>query len=410
MSLESPTPYRAELRPEPSGPPPAPPSGGELDLFALLLVQQRHWLRTFLFGVAGFCLMLAWMLTAVPRFSSTAVLLVPQANPSAAGLALQMASGLDLMGGGFEVYVDILKSRSLADRLIDKNGLMAFYHAKTRADAERALAASSIFEASKEGLIRITVETGDKNLSATLANGYLTELDRLNQTLAITSAGQQRVFYERQMVQEKDALADAEVALKQEQERSGLMLPPAQAQAALTAIENTRAQLRLRQIQLNGMLQSATEQNVEVVRLRAEIASLEGQLAAMKSGSGEEAGFSTSKAPGETLTYTRLAREVKFHETLFELLEKQFETARQQEAKTISMVQILDPAVPADHKSWPPRTLYCLLGIAGGLGFGFVYTFLEAFVRTVARNPENRARYRQLVSGGADETHGPAAR
>ncbi len=185
-------------------PPAEPTQRTELDLFVVALLLRRHLFRIALFAAAGFVLMMIAALTTKPTFSSTAVLIVPRNNPSAASLALQAATGgLDLMGGGYEIYTDILRSRTIADKLIEKHQLKAAYGTSDLATAERMLAVKTTLLAAKEGLVRVTVADTDPKRAADLANDYLDELDHLNQNLAITSAGQQRLYFERQLIKEK---------------------------------------------------------------------------------------------------------------------------------------------------------------------------------------------------------------
>lgn len=377
----------------------------EIDLFGAALLLRKHIRRNLLFAAAGFLLMLGLMLTTKVKYSATAVLLVPQSNPSASSLALQMATGglgtggMGLLGAGgqYQVYEDILRSRTVAYRLIEQYDLVKLYKAKDEEAAKKILASRTELVSEKEGMISVTVEDTDPKRAADIANSYLSELDRMNQELAITSAGQQRAYFEREMVKEKNALEDAEVDLKRTQEQAGVLVPQSQALAHLSAIETTRAQIRLRQIELGSLMQGATDQNPRVVQLRAEIDSLEAQLNAMqKGGGGPVEGTPSSKVPEISLEYLRKAREVKFHEALFELLARQYEIAKQEEGKTISMIQVLDKAIPSKHKSWPPRTLFCILGLAGGALIGAGYTFVEAFFERVMQNPDNRKKYGEI--------------
>ena len=68
-----------------------------------------------------------------------------------------------------------------------------------------------------------------------MANAYVEELARLNQSLAVTEAARRRQFFETQLRQAKDALANAEVALKQTQEKSGLIQLDEQGKAIIEA-------------------------------------------------------------------------------------------------------------------------------------------------------------------------------
>jgi tyrosine-protein kinase Etk/Wzc len=379
---------------------------GELDLFLLALLIKRKSRRTMMTAVGGLLFVLILLVFTKPRFSATAALLVPQPSGSASSLALKLAmGGLDLGGGTSEVYEDILESRTVADRLIEQYRLKDVYKLKYLAAAEKELASRTKIVTSKEGLVRVTVQDDDPKRAADIANSYLTELDRLNEGLAVTSAGQQRLYFEREMTKEKDSLADAEVELKKTQEATGILVPQTQVAANLGAIEQTRAQLRVRQVQLGALLQGATSENPNVIRLQAEISGLESQLQAMQSGtgSGVATGIPTSKAPERALEYIRKEREVKFHEAVFALLAKQYELAKQEEAKTVSLIEVLDRATVPERKSWPPKTLFCLLGLVGGALAGVVWTLIEAFVQTVVANPRNQKSYRMLM-GAETET------
>lgn len=398
-SIESNKMSEAEIKPQ-----------SELDLFTAALLVRKHLRRNLLFAAVGFLLMLVLMLITKVKYSATAVLLVPQNSSSMSSMALQMAmgglglGGMNVLGGGqYLIYEDILRSRTVADRLIEQYHLKELYRAKDRKSTEKMLASRTSLVSEKEGLIRVTVEDTDPKRAADIANSYLSELDKRNQELAITSASQQRAYFEREMVKEKNALEDAEVDLKRTQEQAGVLVPQTQALAHLNAIETTRAQIRLRQIELGSMMQGATSQNPKVIQLRSEINDLEAQLNAMeKGGGGPGVGTPTSKVPEISLEYLRKAREVKFHETLFELLARQYELAKQEEGKTISMIQVLDKAIPPEHKSWPPRTLFCLLGLIGGAILGVIYTLAEEFFKTVTRNPENKRKYQEILDASGN--------
>ena len=383
--------------------PPLPGSGTpnqprELDLFAYAMLLVRHLRFIAACGIVAAVLMLVFLLFAKPRYASTAVLVLPQDNDKAAALQAKLTSvTTDLLGGGFEVYADIMQSRSAADALIQQFDLQHEYHCRDVQCAEVALAAVTKVETQTEGVLRVTVQDPDPQRAADLANGYVHQLDDLNHRLVLTSVGQRRFFLEREMVQEKDRLADAEVALTQHQASTTGLPPEAQASAALTAIESTRAQLRAAQIHLGALLTSETESHPDVVVARREVDGLSAQLDQLEHGTASaETGTPTAQVPEQTLEYTRLLRDVKFHEALFAMLEQQFEEARLEEAKTPSIVQVLDPAVPSKHKAWPPRTLYCLTAVLAGWFFGILAITLRAFVLAYTRAPQNAGQIEQI--------------
>ena len=371
---------------------------GELDLFSFVLLLRAHLWRIVLFALAGFVIAAIYTYTRKPRYVAATSVVIP--HTSAASIGLQSIGGLDLLGGGFEIYIDIMKSRTVQEDLIRDLHLLDKWKIKDIRGAEGLLAARSTFGAAPEGLLTITVQDEDPKLAAAIANQYLIELKDLNNRLTLTSATQQRKFYEQQMLAEKNALEDAEEALERVQEKTGTVEANAQVAANLGATEGLRAQLRAKQIELDSDLQGETDQNPNVIRLRAEIAGLSGQIQAEQSGGGGLAeGLTSAEAPSRTLTLGRATRDVRFHESEFESLQRQVELAKSQEAKDFSQVEVLDLADVPNHKSWPPRTQYSILGFLLGGVLGVVLTLLEALTRTVMKNPANQDRYRTLVAG-----------
>jgi tyrosine-protein kinase Etk/Wzc len=370
----------------------------ELDLFGFATTLVRSLPFIVGCGVVSFAVMAIVMLHAKPRFSSTAVMIVPQGNITSTSIESQLSlNTLDLLGGGYELYADIIQSRTVADRLIADYNLKKVYGTDRDESAEGILSSVTKVQTQREGVIRVTVQDTNPQRAADLANDYLRQLDLLNSRLVLTSIKAQREYLEHEMVNEKNALADAEVALKEVQETSGGLPPETEANAGFNALVNTRAQLHADQIKLDSLLTSETDANPEVVKIRAEISGLSSQLESLQSGADTtENGVPTSKVPEKTLLFTRRLRDVKFHETLFDLIEKQYESVKQQEAKTPSIVQVLDPAVPAFHKSWPPRTYYCILAAVGGTVAGIFLVSFWAFIMAYVRNPRNAAKLQQL--------------
>ncbi len=369
---------------------------GELDLFALVLLLRAHLLRTILIGLLCLAAMVVYTLRVTPQFSSTATIIIPSRQPSSAASALAELGGLDFLSGGYDVYLDLLHSRTVQDQLVRQFNLMDHYHVDRLSAAEQILAGSTFTTVGHEGLLMISVIDRDPRMAAALANAYSQALETLNGRLAITSAGQQRVFFEQQLVREKDALADAEVALTAVQQKTNLVSPEIQAGQDLGAVAAAEGNRRQLMVQLQTLEQGATDQNPQVIRLKSEIAAVSAQIAQLQSGTGQ-GGSSVNSLPTQTLAVTRAAREVKFHEALFDALSREYEGAKEQEGREISVLQVLDPALPGEVKVWPPRVKYGVYALIFGLVLGVLITLLEAFVRAVLRNETNRARLRAVV-------------
>jgi tyrosine-protein kinase Etk/Wzc len=118
-----------------------------------------------------------------------------------------------------------------------------------------------------------------------------------------------------------------------------------------------RGQLAAKQVEIRAMREFAADQNPDLQRAQQELVSIEGQLAAMDATADRKTGDLI--APKGTVTqagldYERALREVKYRETIQDLLARQYEGARVDEARQGALVQIVDPAVVPDR----PVNLY----------------------------------------------------
>jgi tyrosine-protein kinase Etk/Wzc len=392
----------------------APQSASEEDgidlvgLFALLLRGKKTILRFML--VSAILTAIVVYLVMKPTYTGEAVFLPPQNAPgsSMSQLAGQLGSlgSLGALGGlaGLknpgEVYIGILGSRTVADGIIRRFDLQKIYKRKRLSDTEKRLKSSSKFVAGKDTLITISVEAQDPKLAADLANGYLDALREQNARLALSDSSQRRLFFEQQLEREKNALADAEVDLKKTQEQTGLIIPNGQAQVEIQSSAELHAQITGRQVELAALKQGATDQNPAVVRLQTEISGLEQQLQKLQSDSGKREPGSiqlpTAKVPELALEYVRKQREVKYHEVLFELIARQYETARMDESREAPLLQVVDRATVPDKKSGPPRVLLMLAGCMLGAFAGVSWIILRNFMRTLQEDPAKAAQVETL--------------
>lgn len=317
-----------------------------------------------------------------PTYTAEAVILPPQPEQSSQAMLMGSLAGLGNLGGlagmgaasallrnPAELYIGILKSRSVADSLIAKLHLLDVYGKNSLTDTRNALERHTNITAGRDSLIRIRVDDRDRTRAAQLANAYVDELHNRNSGLALTSASQRRQFFEQQLAVEKNALAEAEVALKKVQQGSGLVFPQGQSEALIRSIAQLRAEIAGREVQLQGMRAYAAPGNPQLQMVEREAVALRGQLDKLERGAPEGSAVPARNLPEAGLEYVRKVRDVKYHELLFEILSRQYEAARIDEARMAPLVQVVDPAVVPDKKTWPPRALFTLAaGCLGALG------------------------------------------
>ena len=351
------------------------PPAGEISFFEMASVLARR-KRTIFRAAAIAALAATAVAFLIPaKYAAEAVIMTPQqSQPSMSALAqlggsstaiglssLSLLSGFGLRNPS-DLYIGILDSRTIADALIDRFHLKQAYGDKGFYWARKHLARNTTIKAGKDTLIHIKVEDKDPERSARLANAYVEELALQNSTVAFTEASQRREFFEGQLVKEKEALADAEVALKNTEQSTGLVVPSGQAEALIRSASQLHAEILSRQAQLEGLKTYVTETNPRFQTVQRELGALQAELAKLQQGEHVTGTpeVPVGNLPQAGLEYIRKYRDVKYHETLFEALAKQYEAAKLDEAKAGAPVQIIDKAVTPERKSWPPRTLIIL--------------------------------------------------
>jgi tyrosine-protein kinase Etk/Wzc len=390
-----------------SNQPPAVEGPREVDAIAVLQVLANHKMQILKVTLAAALLALIVALLLPKMYTATTTVLPPQQNePTATAMLGQLGAiaGLGSADLGLrnpdDLFVAMLQSRTIEDRLIDRFDLRRVYSVKQYQAARKKLAERSDIGAGKEGLISISVTDRDPKRAAELANAYVDLLHELNGNLAITEAGQRRVFYQQQLDTEREALTQAEVALKQVQEKSGLIQPDAQGRAIVSAVADMRAQVAIHEVQLQAMRTYATESNPDVKRAQQELAGLRAQLAKLERNTGELGNGNlqvpTRQLPEVELEYLRQLRDVKYHEALYDFLSKQLEASRIDEAKDAILVQVVDKAVIPERKSSPRRVLIVSVTAVVAFLLACLGVLLMETLRRKQEDPIERARLARL--------------
>jgi uncharacterized protein involved in exopolysaccharide biosynthesis len=387
-------------------------AAGRMNLLDLLIVLAKRKITVLLF-VAGFAAgMLIVSLVEPGYYSSTTTILPPkQASSGLASMLKSQAGGLADLGEDLglvrenqTLFVALLESHRVTDALVGRFDLQKVYDVSKRQKAVEQLAQQTDITP-KQGLIAILVRDVSRDRAAAIANGYVEELYKLNQDLAITEAAQRRVFFQKQLESAKDDLLKAELDLKRTQESTRLIEVDSQGKAIIEGVARLKAQVTAGEVELRSMLLSATDENPAVVRQREKLAALRSQLAAMES-AGPKGGqpssdgiqIPTNQIPEAEFEYIRALREVKYREALFDMIAKQLEAARLDEAKSAPLVQVVDRAVASQKSLWPDRLLQVIVGGLIGLFIALAWVLGTELVERLRQSPEQNARIEVLLS------------
>jgi uncharacterized protein involved in exopolysaccharide biosynthesis len=214
----------------------------------------------------------------------------------------------------------------------------------------------------KDGLITVEVDDKDPQRAAEMANAHVDELRILSSGLALSEAQQRRAFFEAQLQQTRNHLAQAQRALQASGIDAGAL--KTEPRSAAESYATLRAEATAAEVRLQMLRRSLADNAPEIQQQQARLAALRSQLARA-----EQTSDSTGGAD-----YVNKFREFKYQETLFDLFAQQYEMARTDEAREGMLIQVVDPATPPEWKSKPKRaltavvsTLATLLLLTGGI-------------------------------------------
>jgi tyrosine-protein kinase Etk/Wzc len=383
-------------------------SNDDIHLLDILTALARQKKILFTVPLMTGALAIAAAFLIKPTFSSTAVLLPPQQQSSGLAAMLGQLGGLASAAGSLtslknpnDLYVAMLQSRTIADQLIKRFDLKNRLKAQTQDDARSKLAGIVLIVNDKAGTISVVVEDKDPKFAAELANAYVSELTSMTKTMAISDAAQRRLFFEKQLVSVKDDLANAEIALRKTQENTGMLELEGQVKGIISNVAQLEGTIAAKEVQLNAMRSFATNNNPELQRLQSEIQGYRTQLEKLKTGKSSKDGdlmVPTGKIPEIGVEYIRKLRNVKYQETIFELMAKQYELAKFDEAKESSTIQILDNAVPAEKKSRPKKLIIILLGFFGGGMLALFLALIRDAYQKSTRDEGSKYRWALLAA------------
>jgi tyrosine-protein kinase Etk/Wzc len=363
---------------------------GPLDLLVVIADNAR--LLAFIpIFTAAIAIVVAFLMPAT--YSARTRILPPQQqqNPAAVLGALSgiaTAAGFSIRNQA-DTYVALIKSRTVADRIVERFSLMSVYGAVLREDARKQLSNATTVALSKDGLITIDVEAQSSRLAADLANAYVEEVSVLSGRLAITEAQQRRVFFEQQLKHVQHELKKAEVALSETGASESVL--KAAPQAVVETLARLKAQVTAQEIKISTMRQFLTGASPEYQLAQRELFSLRAQLSQVER---NQPGTGEKRAE-----YLNKFRDFKYQETLLELLAKQYELARLDEAREGALIQVVDPGLPPERSS---KRHPAVVGLVAGFGAALLtvlFVFARESIRRARLNVESFDKLSRVRAG-----------
>jgi tyrosine-protein kinase Etk/Wzc len=380
----------------------------EINLFDLLiaLAKRKVMIISITLGAAIIALISGLVIT--PIYNAETRILIPQKSSTGIASQLQMldqggisstlAAGSLGMRSQNDLYMALLSSRPVLDRVIVRFDLIKLYGIKSYEDIRKVLRGKiSVKDDKKSGIITVGIEDKEPKMAAEMANAFIEELHIMNKGISVTEAAQRRLFFEDQLKDSKASLEKAEDAMKDFQERTGAVKIDSQAASVIEGIAQLRAQIAAKEVQLKVMRTYSTSQNPDILRAGEELKGMAEQLARLETKKdGGSVVFPTGNIPSASTEYMRRMRELKFNETLYGVLLSQYEAAKLDEARDASVIQVIEKAVPPERKVKPKRARMIIFATILGFFVSIVTAFAQEYIERASSDPENSGKFETL--------------
>lgn len=362
-----------------------------ISLIDLVIVVLARWKLMVLGPAAIATVVYGLSHLMAPIYTGRTLLMLPTQQSGAAGAALQSLGALANIAGvgttrnAGDQYVSLVQSTTIANRVIKKFDLTNVYEEPSLEKTRAILAARSRFSlGKKDGLMSLEVDDTDPLRAANMTNQYSTELQNLLNELAISEAKQRRLFFEKELDRGRKDLAKAQTALEGSTINDATLM--AEPRNAAGEYAELRAKITSTEIEIASLGNRVTEMSPEIKTLRNRLSALRSQLAKKEAGAGSR----------RTDEYISKYRDYKYREALLEILLKQYEIARLDEAKESTAIQVVDPATPPERKTKPERLKMAVYAWLASLLLAFLHVITSHLWRESQKGESGRRKAEQL--------------
>jgi len=375
-----------------------------LDLMLVLARRKSMIIKiTMLFAVGS---IIASLLMTKLYVGSARILNPVEKSSTMSLLEQQTGSVAGLFFAGSEkgnVYVSMLKSRNVRDRVLDR---FAPKNWREITGPGRAIRMSDFVEEyigelsispERDNTILISVEYTDQGKVADIANAYVDEMEKLANEFAMTEATKRLNYFEGELANARMSLTRTEQLFREYQEKTGVYMGEAQLTANIQNRINMRAQVAAKEIQLRSLLSYATRQNPEVVKLEKEISGLKEEIKRLEDDPGTGDPLNPlGGMPAARFEYLEKYRDWKFQEVLYNTLLRLYETARLDQSYSPVVIQVLDRAETPENRSKPKRKMIVVLATFLGFFLAVFLAFVAEAWKRAAEDPEQAEKVEEF--------------
>ena len=386
-----------------------------LDYLGVIFKRRRMIIRNSL--LAGLIMLVLSFL--LPKTYTATTTLLPPGEGDQNGLrSLLLNSPISMFdvpgipASSSDIFVEILKSRTVAEAVLSKKykseetgqDLYEIWDIENQTDALNELHEKSTIFANEQGMINISVEVHNAELSAQIANAFVEALDEVNREKSFSRAKNSRIDIEEQLKQTEVRLKKAATALADFQSQFRAVDLQAQTRVSIEKAGEIKGTIMAKEVELKVALQTLKRDNPIINRLQTELDELKIQFEHLQFGNSipfeeqKDYFIPFSDVPEVGSRLAEFLRDVKVQETVWQLLNQQFYSAKIQEARDTPTIQVLDAAVSPERRTRPKRKLLVVVTSFLTLVFSVFWAFGLEYVE---RNKEEKDF--QKMSGMVEE-------
>lgn len=348
------------------------------------------------FPVVILFLVLMHGIFSTPYYTASTRILPPQYNQNTIGRGLVTMGGESALGNSAlnlknptDLFVGILRSRTILDGVITDNDLIKHYEAKDIDSARGKLASRTGIESGKDGIVEISVEDSSAELAAQLANSYVKELQTFSGELAKREGGRRTEFFNNALNRARQSLNEADERLRQVESKTGFTRLRGQDEAIVSGVRDLRSQLAEKEVQLRTLMSYSTESNPDVKLLKNEIANLNSKIQEVsglpntlnKTPGPSNTAVTLAQVPDALMLHSQRKRDVEYWVNIVTILGQYTELGKMDETRDFSLFQVLDVAVPPLDNSRPRVKLNLIIFGLGSTMLAVFFVWARAYVR-----------------------------
>ena len=374
---------------------------GNFWFFLELMAKRRNFIISF---VVIFTLIAVIVSFVLPKkYKATAIILPPKdfstVTPGGGYLsdAVSLTKGVSLpiMVTPSDVYAQMLKSTTIAERIIDTFNLMEYYHTDNFTDTYEALMYYSDFRVSDVGLLEVSFMDKDPARSAEIANTFIKELEIVNRTIVSDRLKQNKDFIEERLNGVKNELDSTRKVFEEFQMTNKAIDFSEQTRLAID--QAVALKIRMAELDLNIKIKETKlgKDHSDLKELVQQYQTVKDQLNTLENKNADSSFFSLpiSAIPSLRGQYETLYSRVKVNESLYKILLEQYEQVKFQEQENTPVLSVLDWARIPEVRYSPKRTLIVVSTFALSMLLSILLAaFAEYYQRLEKTSPEDYKR------------------